>query len=185
MHVKIIDFGTSFFAKTKDDSHQRETELLLNTGLSILKHEEAKYKFLEIDIHKRSPPECVPPAMLMLSEVIQEFNRINNLNKQLDEKSNDGLEDYTQRSIIFSLGYIICESPFFNLERIIELLESLNMDCKYRDLFVRVANSNSLSHFCEEERCDIVPMQASRENINILKLNYIALRTNYLKNLVQ
>lgn len=181
LHVKIIDFGTSFFAKTKDDSHQREAELLLNTGLSILKPEDTKYKLLEIDILKTSPPECVPPAMLMLSKVIQEFNRISELDKESDDESNDGWNDYTQRGIIFSLSILICESPFFNLERIIELLQSSNMSDKFIDFFVSVTNSESLSCFCEEETYNIVPMRASRENINLLKLSYIMLRTKYLK----
>lgn len=179
--VKIIDFGTSFFARTKDDSHQRETELLLNTGLSILKHEDTQYNLLEISILKASPPECIPPAMLMLNEVIKNFKRIDELDEESDEESDDYWDDYNQRSIIFSVSVSICESPFFNLERIIQLLKNSGMDDKYIDLFVSATLSDNLAHVCEVEDYNIVHKKASRENIDLLKLTYSMLRIQYLR----
>lgn len=179
--IKIIDFGTSFFARTKDDSHQRETELLLNTGLSILKPEDTQYNLLELSILKISPPECIPPAMLMLNQVIKDFKRINKLEEESDEESDNEWDDYTQHSIIFSLSVLVCESPFFNLERIIQLLKNLSVDEKYIDLFVSVTLSDSLARICEVEDHNIVHVKANREKIDLLKLTYTMLRRKYLK----
>jgi serine/threonine protein kinase len=175
--IKIIDFGTSFFARTEDDSHQRETELLLNTGLSILKHEGTQYNLLEISILKASPPECIPPAMLMLSEIIKNFKRMD----ALDEESDDYWDDYNQGNILLSLSYSICESPFFNLERIIQLLKNSGMDDKYIDLFVSATLSDSLARISEVDSYTIVHRKANRENIDLLKLTYSMLRIQYLR----
>lgn len=179
--IKIIDFGTSFFARTKDDSHQRETELLLNTGLSILKHEYTQYNLLEISILKASPPECIPPTMLMLSKVIENFKKIDKLDEELDENSDDYWEDYDKHSIIFSLSDLICESPFFNLELIIQLLKKSGMDDKYIDLFVSFTLSDSLARICEIEPYNTIYKKANKENIDLLKLTYTMLRIQYLR----
>lgn len=180
-NIKIIDFGTSFFARTKDDSHQRETELLLSTGLSILKHEVAQYNLLEISILKTSPPECIPHAMLMLSEVIKDFKKIDELNEELDEESDDYWDDYDQNKIMFSLSYSICESPFFNLERIIHLLKNSSLNDKYINLFVSYTLSDSLARICEVETYNTVYKKANRENIDLLKLTYTMLRMQHLR----
>ena len=172
LDVKIIDFGTSFFAKTKEDSHQRETKLLLKTGLLILKEEHTKYNLLETDILEVSPPECVPPSMLMLSDVIQELNRLDNT-----------LDDYGKSRIIFSLAHSICESPFFNLERVIQFLQNSVMDDKQIDLFVGSTSSTCLAGIVEVDNHSIVPMQANKENIDLLKLSYLMWRKKYLEEL--
>lgn len=168
--IKIIDFGTSFFANKKEDSHQRETELLLNTGLSLLEQECKMYDILEKEILITSPPECVPCSMLMLGEIHDNFS-------QLD----DELDDYGKKHIILSLAHSVCDSPFFKLDNIIQVLENSIMDKEHIDLFVSSVSSVSLAQIVEVDEFKIVPMKATQENINLLKLNYLMLRKNYLQ----
>jgi serine/threonine protein kinase len=169
--TKIIDFGTSFFANKKEDSHKREARLLLNTGLSILKPEYEIYTLLHEDVLKKSPPECIPCSILMLSEVIREFNKLDNTP-----------DDYTKKGAVFGIVVCVCDSPFFILDNILHLLQNSILEDAYIELFVGCVIATCNDNISSLDSC-IKKIPVTSENIEIMKSIYLEWREKYVKEL--
>ena len=126
--IKILDFGTSIFAKTIEDSHMREGKLLFETGVKIVYEEQVKYNILDID-YKKYPPECVRESLKALTEIIRRLESIDN-----------DLDSYSQKEIVLSIYANIIDTPFFNLKSIEEQLNKLGFNndvigLLYRNIF--------------------------------------------------
>ncbi|MGB9929807.1 MAG: protein kinase domain-containing protein [Methanosarcina sp.] len=180
LNIKILDFGTSFFArkyKTIEESRKREARLLLNTGLLILKEENTKYHFLDsIVLTNKLSPELIPKILLALNELISELEYKGSL-KELD--------DYTKRRLAFSLPYYIWEIPFFNFINVFEIFKTIVREDEYIEWFIGYSFTSWIENIVDIDDAPIQRIKYSEDIIKILQLAYNSRRSEYIKNYEQ
>lgn len=120
--VKIIDFGTSVFARTRESSIKRECELIKRTALELFSEYKMYECFLDfVEIR----PEIVLHGMKQWVELISIITRIKS-----------SLDDYTLKSCAISLVASIVEVPVFNIPRIIDTLHAIKLKKTYIEFFL-------------------------------------------------
>jgi serine/threonine protein kinase len=130
LKVKVLDFGTSRFAQTKEQSLNREKLLLIQTAKKIL-HEDREWRFLDLNINK-VPPWYVRKVLENLGHVM---NDIHTFLSDKDELSSD--DDYFINQKIFGITSTILDYPCFCIENIYKFLEvKLGLHEIYLDSFI-------------------------------------------------
>lgn len=128
--TKVLDFGTSRFASSKQESLNREKQLILETAKKIM-HEENNLGLLDINI-VHLPPWYVREVIENLGELINELHKLSS-NVEFGVFN---LDDYSLRNKINSICLLILEYPCFQIEKIYDYFEgNLKLHEMYLDIF--------------------------------------------------
>ncbi|OME86084.1 hypothetical protein BK120_08825 [Paenibacillus sp. FSL A5-0031] len=103
--TKIIDIGTSVYARSTEASHQRSKELLYQTSLHLL-CEEKDFIFLDQTNLKKCSINIMLHCLNGLKDIISYINGYDVLEYQLDE-------------VPFQVQNIVTKYPLFDLENLI------------------------------------------------------------------
>jgi len=170
--VKILDFGTSFFCKELEgDPTIRERELILETGLKLLKKESAG-DFLDHNFIKNLPPKCIPFGLKSLNSFIW---GINNLPEYTDEIG--------KANFVYSIALEILLNPIYDLTAILGFVESIGYEETYLSSLL---GSLSFGFKCNlfEDNCEKFNHNSVRytlDNIENMKLLYLQYQSKYKK----
>ena len=109
--TKVLDFGTSRFASSKQKSLNREKQLILETAKKIM-HEENDLGLLDLNIVPIPPVAC-REVIENLGELINELHLLSSIFKS--DVLN--LDDYSLKSKIYRICSLILEYPCFQIKK--------------------------------------------------------------------
>jgi tRNA A-37 threonylcarbamoyl transferase component Bud32 len=141
--TKVLDFGTSRFASSKQDSLNREKKLILETAKKIM-HEENDLGLLDLNLAPL-PPWYVREVIENLGELIHELHLLSSIiNSDVFNFDDD---DYSLRSKINRICLLLVEYPCFQINKIYDYFES---NLKLQEMYLDVFTSYIIS-FCEQK----------------------------------
>lgn len=141
LETKILDFGTSRFASSKQDSLKREKKLILDTAKKIM-FEENDLGLLDLNIEPL-PPWYVRKVIENLGQLINELHVLDSIHRS--EVLNH--DDYSLKSKIYSICTLILEYPCFDIKRIYDYFES---NLKFHEMYLDIFTSYIFS-VCEQK----------------------------------
>ena len=123
--VKIIDFGTSIFAR-KSSSKRRETRILIDLALKIFReYEPTLNEIIEVDLNKIDPDRALP----ILSQWVHILFGWRNI------FSKNNSEDLLIVDVAYFTSDIIIV-PFFSIDCLVRLLEKQGCSSRVQNEFI-------------------------------------------------
>jgi serine/threonine protein kinase len=144
---KLIDFGTSAFCKSKDQSKQRESRLIISLSKQLIPEMNGKFEadFTEL--------ENYPEIVLYLCNLRIKLH--SDLERLIYSMANFGNDDYTLRSEVGTIAYDIRNLPFFNMNEFLQLFTEYNVPEYYIKFFLNECISDIELSLSSEDSIDV------------------------------